>query len=70
MQAAMSQFGNPGVFTSPPSAPSVPITKEHVYGDQLHKLREMGFVDDSLSLKALEESKGDLEAATLKLMNL
>jgi hypothetical protein len=68
MQAAMSQFGNPGAFMAP--APSVPAPKEHAYGDQLQKLREMGFVDDAVSLKALEESKGDLETATIKLMNL
>ncbi len=64
----MSQFGNPGAFMAP--APSVPAPKEHAYGDQLQKLREMGFVDDAVSLKALEESKGDLETATIKLMNL
>ncbi len=64
----MSQFGNPGAFMAP--APSAPAPKEHAYVDQLQKLREMGFVDDALSLKALEESKGDLETATIKLMNL
>lgn len=68
MQAAMSQFGNPGAFMPP--APSAPAPKDHAYGDQLKKLREMGFVDDAASLKALEECKGDLETATIKLMNL
>lgn len=59
MQAAMSQFGNSGGLVPVPP-PSATVPKEHPYGDQLQKLREMGFADDELSLKALEESKGDI----------
>jgi len=62
---AMSSMGNPPNTTTAASNPTniVENNLRQQYGSLLPEMRELGITDDSVSLRALQVSNGDVEAA-------
>ncbi len=40
------------------------------YKEQNNKLKEMGFINDELNIKALEKTEGNFDAAVERLLNM
>lgn len=71
---AMPGLGFPAAgFPSPaanPAAPQVPAADPRVtYASQLQQLRDMGFADDEASIRALQATRGNVEAAVERLLS-
>ena len=67
MMNAMAAGGAPGTNTAQPQMTQEQL--EEMYSTQLQQLRDMGFLDKSMCLQALQQSRGNVSAAIENLLS-
>lgn len=61
----MNPFAPPPVAPTPPAPPADPAT---LYAPQLQQLRDMGFFDEEANLRAIQSTRGNVNAAVERLL--
>mmetsp|Transcript_8905 Transcript_8905/g.16054 ORF Transcript_8905/g.16054 Transcript_8905/m.16054 type:complete len:540 (-) Transcript_8905:1173-2792(-) len=76
LDALMNMFANSGAVnngaTARPAPAAAPLSQEQLeqmYASQLQQLRDMGFIDTSMCIRALQTSGGNVNLAVERLLN-